>query len=121
MESEGVASQSNGVDFDHAAWVIRLSILGDIVGLLHEVVVGPSDDAVVARKHGGGIEAESRDSEIFIHVGDVIQILVPHLAGGSPRFSRRLENLEHGIGLQIAASFARNDNFSTAIGVHIGH
>ena len=70
--------------FDGTAWVVRFAFGRDVIGLLQEVVEGTTYGAVVPSEDGGLVEAERRDGEVFVDVGNVVHVLVPYRACRRP-------------------------------------
>ena len=58
-------------------------------GVVRTAVVGVARDAVGTRESFGGTDKRGRNSQIVVHVENIVKHLVPDLARGHPMFSRR--------------------------------
>ena len=74
--------------------VERTTVPVDGGGLLQEVVERPSHHALRVGERRGVVEEILRYGQVLVHVGDVVHVLVPHLAGGRPGDAGRLEDVE---------------------------
>ena len=76
IESEGRAVASLDADFCRKTRVVGFALGCDVISLLQEVVVRPTNGAVRSCKYGGLVEAEGGYGEVFVDVGDVVHVLV---------------------------------------------
>ena len=63
-------------------------------GLLQEVVERPPHHALRVGERCGIVEEILRYGQVLVHVGDIVHVLVPHLAGGRPGDAGGLEDVE---------------------------
>ena len=72
----------------------RATVLVNGSGLLQEVVERPPHHALRVGERCGVVEEILRYGQVLVHVGDVVHVLVPHLAGGRPGDAGRLEDVQ---------------------------
>ena len=97
------------------------SVLCDIGGLLQEVVEGAVNSAIWAGKGSGTVEAVGGDGQVFIHVGDVVHVLVPDFSGWSPtlRTAKGVNAAITNINVEMLVNHACNHDFGRAIAIDV--
>ena len=84
VESKGRTIASLDADFCRKTGVVGFALGCDVICLLQEVVVRPTNGAVRSCEDGGLVETEGGYGEVFVDVGDVVHVLVPDRACGRP-------------------------------------
>ncbi len=97
----------------------RATVPVDGGGLLQEIVERPPHHALRVGERRGVVEDVLRYGQVLVHVGDVVHVLVPHLAGGCPRHTSGLEDVDVPI-CSIRGCSTHND-FDFPIQIHIGN
>ena len=100
--------------------VERAPVLVDGGGLLQEVVERPPHHALRIGERRGVVEEVLRYRQVFVHIGDTVHILVPHLACGSPGDSGGLEDVEMA-NMRAGITTAGNNYFGSTILIYVTH
>ena len=72
----------------------RAAVLVNGGGLLQEVVERTAHHTIGIGERRGIVEQVLRHGQILVHIGNIVHILVPHLAGGRPRNTGGFEDVQ---------------------------
>ena len=93
------------------------TVLVDGGSLLQEVVVWSPHHTFGIGERQCIVKLILWNRQILIHIGNIVHVLVPYLAGGSPRFACGLKNIHMTIVSHRISSTC--DNFGLTISIHI--
>ncbi len=99
----------------------RATVPVDGGGLLQEVVERPPHHTLRVGERRGVVEEILRDGQVLVHIGDVVHVLVPHLAGGCPGDAGGLEDVQIRLVGVSGTETSQHHQLGTAVRVHIRH